>query len=172
MCCACFARRADLTSKGCKISPRSLHDDFAGHLRVNRAEVGISSRFGESEGKLLVRIEHLGFENAVRADYRMWNVVAIGPGNCGADRNGQRRRPEAEIINLYFSGFRFLLSGRGVVHSQRSEYSCSEHQCRCQNCNRHTSTHFFSPPRCIYKLNWFLDLDQFFVYPSVESTTA
>ena len=57
----------------CKFSPRSLDDDLAGHLRVNRAEIRIRSRLAEREGELLVRIEHFGLERLwiVRADHRM-----------------------------------------------------------------------------------------------------
>src|SRR5690348_18144950 len=74
-----FASRIDLMSKGCKVSPCSLDDDFASHLRVNRAKVRVRSRFAEGERKLLVRVEHFGFEDPVCADYRVWNIVAIRP---------------------------------------------------------------------------------------------
>jgi len=59
----------------------SLHDDLAGHLRVNGAEIRIRSRLAEREGKLLVRIEHFGLERLwiVRADHRMGNIVSIRP---------------------------------------------------------------------------------------------
>src|SRR5260370_8268654 len=88
---------------------RSLHQDFAGHLRVNRAEVRISSRFAKSEGELLIRIEHFGFEDPVRADHRVWNIVAIRPryGRSHCDR--QRSGTEAEVINFHLCRFRLLL---------------------------------------------------------------
>src|SRR5216684_2663966 len=74
-CCACFAKSTVFMSKGCKVAPHSLHDDFAGHLRMNRTEVRISSRFAEGEGELFVRVEHFGLEylRIIRADYRVKN---------------------------------------------------------------------------------------------------
>src|ERR1051326_631856 len=88
-CCACFANSALLMSKGCMFCPRSLHYDFAGHLRMNRAEVGISSRFAEGEGELLVRVEHFGLEDLriVRADHGVRDVIAIRPCDCGSYRH-------------------------------------------------------------------------------------
>src|SRR5437879_4849109 len=97
-------------SKGCKVSPCSLHDDFAGHLRVNRAKVRICSRFAEGEGKLLVRIEHLGFKDPVCADYRVWNIVAIGPRYGRSHRDRQGPRTKAEVIDFHLRCFRLLFS--------------------------------------------------------------
>src|SRR6516162_6900094 len=42
-CCACFTKNTAFMWNGCKVAPHSLHDDFSGHLRVNRTEVRISS---------------------------------------------------------------------------------------------------------------------------------
>src|SRR4029077_3521735 len=112
-CCACLASNAALMSNGCKFSPRSLHDDFAGHLRVNRAEVRVSSRFAEGEGELLVRIEYFGFERLriVRANYRVGNIVAIGPRHGCSHRDSGYLRSEAEVIDLDFRGCRLFLRG-------------------------------------------------------------
>src|SRR5437867_3382397 len=157
-CCACLASSAALRSNGCKVSPRSLHDDLARHLRVNRTEVRISSRFAESEGKLLVRIEHFGFEDAVRADHCVWNIVAIDPRYRCPHWSGQRRWAEAEVIDLHLCRFRLLLSACQVI--LLADGDCSNAGCQryCQNCNRHTSPHAFSPVQFISRSDWFLDL--------------
>src|ERR1041384_5567904 len=98
-------------SKGCMFCPRSLHYDFAGHLRMNRAEVGISSRFAEGEGELLVRVEHFGLEDLriVRADHGVRDVIAIRPCDCGSYRHSSYGGPEAEVIDLNFHHRRLLL---------------------------------------------------------------
>src|SRR5260370_7898204 len=96
-------------SKGCRVSPSLLNDALAGHLRVNREKVRIRSRLAEGEGELLVRIEHFGFEDAVRTDDRVWNVVAIGPRYRCTHRNRQRLRTEAKVIDLYLRSFPLLL---------------------------------------------------------------
>src|ERR1051326_2416415 len=82
-------------SKGCMFCPRSLHYDFAGHLRMNRAEVGISSPFAEGEGELLVRVEHFGLEDLriVRADHGVRDVIASRPCDCA----GHLRMNRAEV---------------------------------------------------------------------------
>jgi len=48
--------------------PSSLHHDLAGHLRVDRAVVGIGSCLGKCVGKLFIRIEHLGLEYTLGTD--------------------------------------------------------------------------------------------------------
>src|SRR5882762_4817192 len=118
-------------SNGCKVPPRSLDDDLAGHLRVNRTKVGISSRLAEGEGKLLVRIEHFGFEDALRADDRMWDIVAIGPRDTCSHRHRESSRAEAEVIDLHFRCFRFLLRACREFLLAYGDRSHSEHQRRC-----------------------------------------
>src|SRR6266513_4052333 len=88
-CCACFAKTTVFMSNGCKVAPRSLHDDFARHLRMNRAEVRIRSRFAEGEGELFVCVEHFGLERLriIRANYRVRDIVTVGPRNRGPDRH-------------------------------------------------------------------------------------
>src|SRR5215472_4030355 len=39
-----------------------LHDDFASHFRVNRAEVWIGSRLGKRERKPFIRVQRVGLE--------------------------------------------------------------------------------------------------------------
>src|ERR1700739_3790005 len=103
-CCACFAKSTVFMSNGCKVAPHSLDDDFASHLRMNRAEVRIRSRFAEGEGKLFVRVEHFGPERfrIICADYRVRDIVTVGPGNRGPDRHRQGYWPEAEVVDLHF----------------------------------------------------------------------
>src|SRR5579863_1956252 len=88
-CCACFAKITVLMSNGCKVAPHSLRDDFAGHLRMNRAEVRISSRFAEGEGELFIGVKHFGLERLriIRADYRVRDIVAVDPRHRGPDRH-------------------------------------------------------------------------------------
>src|SRR5580700_441673 len=99
-CCACFAKSTVFMSNGCKVAPHSLHDDFAGHLRMNRTEVRISSRLAEGEGELFIRIHHLGLEHLriIRADYRVRDIIAVGPGNSRSDSHRERYRSKAEVI--------------------------------------------------------------------------
>src|SRR2546423_14255302 len=88
-CCACFAQSTAYMSNGCTGAPQSLHDDFAGHLRENRAEVRISSRFAEGEGELFGRVEHFGLERLriICANHRVMDIITVGPCNCGAERH-------------------------------------------------------------------------------------
>src|SRR5437763_5638264 len=94
-----------------------LDDDLGGHLRVNRAEIGIRSRLGEGKRKFLVGVEHFGLERlgVVRAGHGVRDIVAIRPSHRGSHRNGQRGRTEAEIVDLHFGGFGFLLRRQSRV---------------------------------------------------------
>src|ERR1700675_3967950 len=85
-------------SKGFTLMVISLHDDLAGHLRVNRAEVGVGSCFAESEGKLFVGIQHFGFEHFVRAHHRVGNIVAVGPSDGSSHRHRQVPRAKAKLL--------------------------------------------------------------------------
>src|SRR5436190_12866600 len=161
-CCACFAEMADLKSKGFSIFLRSfsrgrerwfaawpywsLHYDLAGHLWVNRAEVRIGSGSGESERKFLVRVENFRLEyfGIICADHGVRNIVAVRPGDCGSHGNGQSCRTEAEIIDLHFCSFCFLLRGHAGVPRARAQCPDSQNCNRNENCKRHTSPHDFS----------------------------
>src|ERR1700732_5306422 len=145
-------------SNGCKVSPHSLRDDLAGHFRVNRAEVRKSSHFAKGVSELLIRIEHFGLEDAVRADDRMWDVVAIRPRHGCPHRYGERSRAEAEVIDLHLRCFRLLLRAWQEVTLAYGDRSHSEYQRRRQNCNRHTFHHAFSPLQLNFRSDWFLDL--------------
>src|SRR5260370_29267462 len=171
-CCACFASNAALMSKGCKVFPHSLHDAFAGHLRVNRSEIRIrpSLAEGEGEGELLVRIQHFGFEDPVRAHDCMWNVVAIRPRHACAHRHRECRRSEAEVIDLHFRCRGLFLRGRQEILRARRDHSHSEYESRCHDCDRRTSPHAFSSFLLNCRSDWFLALLS--GHASVESTTA
>src|SRR6267143_4085128 len=72
------------------IAPQSPQYEVAVEsLRMNRAEVRISSRFAEGGGELFVRVEHFGLERfrIIRADYGVRDIVTVGPRNCGSDRH-------------------------------------------------------------------------------------
>jgi len=78
----------------------SLHHDLSGHLRMDRAVVGIRSRLGKRVGEFFIRIQHLGLEHAFRADRRMGNVIIVCPGDCGSDGYRERLRPKYEIVDF------------------------------------------------------------------------
>src|SRR6516162_2727132 len=54
-CCACLARITVLMSKGFTLIVSSLHHNFSGHLRVNRAKIRITPRPAEGERDLHIR---------------------------------------------------------------------------------------------------------------------
>ncbi len=62
-------------------SRRSLDDNFPGHLRVDRTEVGIFAGLCKGVRKLLVSIDHFGLEYFLRAHDSVRNVVPIDPSN-------------------------------------------------------------------------------------------
>jgi hypothetical protein len=132
-------------SNGCKISPRSLRNDFAGHLRMNGAEVGIRSRFAESERKLFVGVEHLGFEGLriIAADNGVGNIVPVRPSNGSPNRHGQTCRSEAEVVNLYFDSGSFVLRDRDRALFAYAESRNPQHQNYRQTCYTHASPHRF-----------------------------
>jgi len=45
-------------------TPYSLHHDLAGHFRMDRAVVGVSSCLGKRVRELFIRVHHLGLEYA------------------------------------------------------------------------------------------------------------
>src|SRR5713101_1396853 len=97
------ARNAELFPLQCHLEVRvSLHHNLAGHLRVDRAEVGIRSRLGKCVGERFVCIPHLGLEHAVCAHHRMRNIITVYPGNCGSNGYRDSLRPKTEIIDFYF----------------------------------------------------------------------
>jgi hypothetical protein len=91
--------------------PRSLNDDFAGHLWVYRTKVGIGTHFAEGERELLVRVEHFGFEGLriIRANDRVRDIVTVDPGHRSPDGHRQRRWPEAEVVDLHFDRWHLFL---------------------------------------------------------------
>src|SRR5215469_14772212 len=132
-------------SNGFTLIVPSLHNNLAGHLRMNRAKVRITSRLAKGERELLIRVEYFGLEHTLRADHRVGNVVTIGPRNSGSHRHRQRSRPETEVVNLHFRGFRFLLSASSEISCSGAQPGNSQPQRHQQNCSRHTSPHGTSP---------------------------
>src|ERR1700688_3163086 len=110
-CCACLASITVLRSNGFTLIDPSLHYDFAGHLRMNRAEILVSTWFAEGERKLLVGIQHFGFECFVGTYRGVRNIVAICPGDGRSHRHLQLRGSETEIVDLYLRRIGLLLRG-------------------------------------------------------------
>jgi len=73
------------STAGDKLATLSLH----GKHWMNSAEVSISSRVAEGEGELFVCVEHFGLERLriIRADYRVRDIVTIGPSHRGPNRH-------------------------------------------------------------------------------------
>src|SRR5580704_6827848 len=97
-------------SKGFALIVSSLHHYLAGHLRMNRTEVRVGARLGEGERELFVGIHYFGLEDTVCADCCMGDVISISPRYGSPNRNGQRRRSEAEVVDLDRRAFGFRLS--------------------------------------------------------------
>ena len=92
----------------------SLHDNFARHLGVDRAEIIVSAGLVERERKLIVGVERLGLEKIICARDSVRDVVAIRPRNFRSGRDGDFRRPKTEIVYLHRSRGRLRLRrGRG-----------------------------------------------------------
>src|SRR3954452_15601180 len=103
-CCACPATSAAFTSKAlvdAKSSCISLcltrlafhYDDRPGHLRVDRAVVGVGARLTGRYRELLVCVQGTRFlELLLDAYHRMRPFVAIHPGHLLARMNGESRR--------------------------------------------------------------------------------
>src|SRR5215471_4544691 len=137
-------------------APHSLHHDFAGHLRVNRTEVRISSCFTEREGELLVCIQHFGLKRLwlIRAHHRVGDIVSVDPRHRGSSRYRQGRRPEAEIVDFHFRSRSLLLCTCENTLVTRAERTNSQHQHCCQTYKRQTSPHCFLPFSCICDHDW------------------
>src|SRR3984893_19279926 len=92
------ARNGKPSPLQCHLETRvSLHHDLAGHLRVDRAVVGIRSRLGKRVGEFFIRIQHLGLEHTLGADRRMGNVITVCPGNCRSDGYREHLGPKNEV---------------------------------------------------------------------------
>ena len=91
----------DIWDQRTDVKKASLHHHFAGHLRVDRAVVGIGPCLGKRVRELFVRIHHLRLEHAVCAHGRMRNVITVCPGNCCSDGYRDRLRPKNEIIDFH-----------------------------------------------------------------------
>src|SRR5277367_62057 len=111
-CCACLASSTVFGSNGFMPMVRSLHHDDAGHLRVDRTEIGEGPWFGERVGKLFIGVQHFGLKRSrvVRTDHRVRNVILVGPGDGGSDGHRNGGWTKTEIIDLHRRGRRGLLS--------------------------------------------------------------
>src|ERR1700758_767324 len=81
-------------------TPYSLHRDLAGHFRMDRAVVGVSSCLGKCVRELFICVHHLGLEYAVCADGCMRNVITVCPCDCCSDGYRNRLRPKNKIIDF------------------------------------------------------------------------
>src|SRR5215469_18650223 len=89
------------------MSPSALRSaspdhDFACHLRMNAAVVGICSRLCKGVRELLIRIQCLGFKYAVIACDHVWDVVLIYPGDSGIHRNCECIRTKCKVVDSHF----------------------------------------------------------------------
>src|SRR5579859_8215771 len=114
-------------SKGLRLIGCLLDHDGRGHFGVDGTEVRIVTGLREGKRKLFIGIEHLGFEDTVRADDGVRDVVVIDPGDRGSWSYSQRGRAKTEIVDLYFDGG-YLLRVRRKPRSGRQR--CNQHQCR------------------------------------------
>ena len=89
-------------------------DDGGGHVGVDFAEIFEGAGLGEGEGKFVVGVNGFGIEGGgiVRAGGGVGDVVLVGPGDFGADGNGEFLRLKFEVV--YVNGFFGGCSGGGV----------------------------------------------------------
>src|SRR5260370_32753064 len=67
---------------------------------MQRAEIFVGAGIVEREGKAVVGVERLGFEQASGRGDRVGNVVLVPPSDVGARLHRERRRREGEIVDL------------------------------------------------------------------------
>src|SRR5579862_9678994 len=94
----------------------SLHDDLAGHFRMDRAEVLVGAGIWKRERKLLVSIKSFRFELVIHAYDGMRHVVLVDPGNLRSCRYRHFHGREAEVIDVYFVHPHFLIRGLALAH--------------------------------------------------------
>src|ERR1700733_7657539 len=89
----------------------SLHDDLAGHLGMNRAEVFVGTGIFEGERKLLVGIKGPRFEELMIVAYDgVRNVVFVDPCNFRSGLYFDLHGPETEVIDGHRNRAGFFLS--------------------------------------------------------------
>ena len=79
-------------SNRCKVAPHSLDHDLAGHLRMNRTEVRISSallKVKENFSSVSSTLDLNVFESSVLT-HRVRDIVTVDPCNRGPDRHRRR----------------------------------------------------------------------------------
>src|SRR5260370_6646256 len=67
---------------------------------MQRAEIFVGAGIVEREGKAVVGVERLGFEQASGRGDRVGNVVCVPPSDVGARLHRERRRSEGEMVDL------------------------------------------------------------------------
>jgi hypothetical protein len=111
-----------------------FHYDLAGHLGMNGTEVGIRAGLIKSEGKGFVGIEDAGLKHFFGAHHGVGNIVAIGPGDFGAGRNGNGLRAKTEIIDFDFHsnwcGLRIAVAGFSRRYNDRERSEKQEREQR------------------------------------------
>lgn len=75
-----------------------LHNHFADHDWVDRAEIHVRSRIRKCERKLVIRVQCFGPELLVLADHGMRNIIMIYPGDRTPLFNRHFPRREAEVV--------------------------------------------------------------------------
>src|SRR5215469_17315329 len=103
---------------GSNRASRLLHYDGALHLGMDRAKVGVRPRLGERKRELLIRIQRLGLDRLVVADYGVGDVVAVGPGHGSSHWDGQSCRAKAEVVNFDLGRRRSRRSGKSRLSEE------------------------------------------------------
>src|SRR6478609_5284178 len=116
-----------------------LHHNLAGHLGMDRAEVGISAWLGKSVGKRIIRIERLGLETLVVANNVVWDIVLVDPADRAAHRHRQRIRRKNKIVDFDLRrGLIFHRRAKGPGPARHHEKHDGERgETQCQNCSFH-----------------------------------
>src|SRR6266567_370668 len=106
------------------ISARLFDDDYAVHVRVNRADIFVGARLIENESVFFVTVEALRPEDAwlSKTNDVVGLLVLVDPGYRGAHGDRQRRRLEGEVldVDLGRSG-RDLLRRRAAGRGQQRD---------------------------------------------------
>src|SRR5439155_9825863 len=93
--------------------------------RVNRAEVRVRAGLAGRKRKLLIGVQHFGFEALVVADHVMGNVISIRPRDLSPGFHGERWRCKSKVIDLDVDAWRT----RGYFVFEWSQ--CGQSQCDC-----------------------------------------
>src|SRR5256885_14450766 len=88
---------------------------------MQRAEIFVAADVFEREGKAVIGVEWLRFEQAGGGRHRVRYVVLVAPSHRGAGLHGKGRRREGEIVDLdhWVLGTRRNNAGRGCRDQDR-----------------------------------------------------